>query len=106
MTDAHTAPKIADAVEGDGVREVARQAASDVAADIEAEFAAAPAEHQFKLGVAFEAFRHARHALGDALRATKIAIARSEARRVGKECVSTCRSRLAPVHSKKKKKLT
>src|SRR3546814_20632796 len=75
MTDAHTAPKIADAVEGDGVREVARQAASDVAADIEAEFAAAPAEHQFKLGVAFEAFRHARHALGDALRATKIAIA-------------------------------
>src|SRR3546814_19057628 len=30
--------------------------------------------------------------------------ARSEERRVGKECVSTCRSRWAPYHSKKKKK--
>src|SRR3546814_11443875 len=29
---------------------------------------------------------------------------RSEARRVGKECVSTCRSRWSPYHSKKKKK--
>src|SRR3546814_13514836 len=28
---------------------------------------------------------------------------RSEERRVGKECVSTCRSRCAPYHSKKKK---
>src|SRR3546814_20177285 len=28
---------------------------------------------------------------------------RSEERRVGKECVSTCRSRLSPSHSKKKK---
>src|SRR3546814_13911720 len=28
---------------------------------------------------------------------------RSEERRVGKECVSTCRSRWAPSHSKKKK---
>src|SRR3546814_3105068 len=28
--------------------------------------------------------------------------ARSEARRVGKECVSTCRSRWSPYHSKKK----
>src|SRR3546814_12202465 len=28
---------------------------------------------------------------------------RSEERRVGKECVSTCRSRWAPYHSKKKK---
>src|SRR3546814_21171301 len=28
--------------------------------------------------------------------------ARSEERRVGKECVSTCRSRWAPYHSKKK----
>src|SRR3546814_11024138 len=27
---------------------------------------------------------------------------RSEERRVGKECVSTCRSRWSPVHSKKK----
>src|SRR3546814_13721723 len=30
-------------------------------------------------------------------------LARSEVRRVGKECVSTCRSRWAPYHSKKKK---
>src|SRR3546814_15361252 len=29
---------------------------------------------------------------------------RSEERRVGKECVSTCRSRWSPFHSKKKKK--
>src|SRR3546814_17631131 len=28
---------------------------------------------------------------------------RSEERRVGKECVSTCRSRWSPAHSKKKK---
>src|SRR3546814_14690567 len=31
------------------------------------------------------------------------AINRSEERRVGKECVSTCRSRWSPYHSKKKK---
>src|SRR3546814_17110628 len=31
---------------------------------------------------------------------------RSEERRVGKECVSTCRSRWSPRHSKKKKKQT
>src|SRR3546814_19772634 len=30
-------------------------------------------------------------------------INRSEERRVGKECVSTCRSRWSPYHSKKKK---
>src|SRR3546814_13351272 len=30
-------------------------------------------------------------------------IMRSEERRVGKECVSTCRSRWSPYHSKKKK---
>src|SRR3546814_20018078 len=30
-------------------------------------------------------------------------VGRSEARRVGKECVSTCRSRWGPFHSKKKK---
>src|SRR3546814_18464927 len=29
---------------------------------------------------------------------------RSEARRVGKECVSTCRSRWSPYHEKKKKR--
>src|SRR3546814_16499189 len=31
---------------------------------------------------------------------------RSEERRVGKECVSTCRSRWSPYHSKKKHKQT
>src|SRR3546814_12672147 len=31
-------------------------------------------------------------------------LTRSEERRVGKECVSTCRSRWSPDHSKKKKK--
>src|SRR3546814_10716976 len=31
---------------------------------------------------------------------------RSEERRVGKECVSTCRSRWTPYHSKKNKKMT
>src|SRR3546814_18965675 len=30
---------------------------------------------------------------------------RSEERRVGKECVSTCRSRWSPLHSKKKSQL-
>src|SRR3546814_19459917 len=32
-------------------------------------------------------------------------LARSEERRVGKECVSTCRSRWSPYHEKKKPKL-
>src|SRR3546814_18949031 len=32
--------------------------------------------------------------------------ARSEERRVGKECVSTCRSRWSPYHSKKKQEIT
>src|SRR3546814_15271896 len=32
------------------------------------------------------------------------ALARSEERRVGKECVSTCRSRWSPYHEKKNKK--
>src|SRR3546814_41540 len=37
-----------------------------------------------------------------AVRAWFIAALRSEERRVGKECVSTCRSRWAPHHSNKK----
>src|SRR3546814_18573507 len=41
-------------------------------------------------------YRRAAHALS----------VRSEERRVGKECVSTCRSRWAPYHYKKKKKHT
>src|SRR3546814_9733093 len=32
-----------------------------------------------------------------------VQLVRSEERRVGKECVSTCRSRWSPCHSKKKK---
>src|SRR3546814_16689222 len=34
----------------------------------------------------------------------RIHAARSEERRVGKECVSTCRTRWSPYHKKKKKK--
>src|SRR3546814_20984450 len=41
---------------------------------------------------------------GDAGAADKRLGKRSEERRVGKECVSTCRSRWSPYHSKKKKK--
>src|SRR3546814_7804983 len=33
-------------------------------------------------------------------------VARSETRRVGKECVSTCRSRWSPYHEKKKNRIT
>src|SRR3546814_15565175 len=33
-------------------------------------------------------------------------VVRSEERRVGKECVSTCRSRCSPYHKKKKKEWT
>src|SRR3546814_8490689 len=43
----------AAAVEG-ALKPGAEVRSADGAADIEAEFAAAPAEHQFKLGVAFE----------------------------------------------------
>src|SRR3546814_18819356 len=43
---------------------------------------------------------------GDELRVDRLGeparILRSEERRVGKECVSTCRSRWSPYHSKKK----
>src|SRR3546814_11876930 len=43
-------------------------------------------------------------AAGDGLDlTTRLVIDRSEERRVGKECVSTCRSRWSPYHSKKKK---
>src|SRR3546814_16143728 len=38
--------------------------------------------------------------------AAGVAHKRSEERRVGKECVSTCRSRWSPDHSKKQKKKT
>src|SRR3546814_182356 len=38
------------------------------------------------------------------VKSTPLTIARSEERRVGKKCVSTCRSRWSPYHEKKKKK--
>src|SRR3546814_12634373 len=40
---------------------------------------------------------------GDRSRRDEIARLRSEERRVGKECVSTCRSRWSPYHKKKTK---
>src|SRR3546814_17446551 len=40
--------------------------------------------------------------LGMARDRSKVRLKRSEERRVGKECVSTCRSRWSPYHSKKK----
>src|SRR3546814_18952347 len=39
----------------------------------------------------------------DSARLSRIIANRSEERRVGKECVSTCRSRWSPYHSKKQK---
>src|SRR3546814_16538257 len=41
---------------------------------------------------------------GDVCNGVLVAHDRSEERRVGKECVRTCRSRWAPAHSKKKKR--
>src|SRR3546814_12050875 len=41
--------------------------------------------------------------LGLAHLAVRFLLTRSEERRVGKECVSTCRSRWSPSHSKNKK---
>src|SRR3546814_12547314 len=50
--------------------------------------------------------RHDAVAWGYAKRAAEmgVEIHRSEERRVGKECVSTCRSRWSPFHKQKKKK--
>src|SRR3546814_17429933 len=45
------------------------------------------------------------HFMACRLAARRIGI-RSEERRVGKECVSTCRSRWSPTHSKKKIRIT
>src|SRR3546814_16878889 len=47
-------------------------------------------------------FERSRHRADDGHLET-IENPRSEERRVGKECVSTCRSRWSPYHSKKKK---
>src|SRR3546814_20895392 len=48
--------------------------------------------------------RQLRIARDEAERANHAKSARSEERRVGKECVSTCRSRWSPYHKKKQKK--
>src|SRR3546814_12376052 len=65
---------------------------------------------QYNLAVA-EAISHARQQLDVDLGLEVAGIAdglarRSEERRVGKECVSTCRSRWSPLHEKKKTKQT
>src|SRR3546814_14594382 len=44
-----------------------------------------------------------RHLASKDLVAAALQLPRSEERRVGQECVSTCRSRWSPYHSKKKK---
>src|SRR3546814_13367890 len=62
------------------------------------EFLATPARHmsgRVGLGGAFS--EHTAQRSGNRLE-------RSEERRVGKECVSTCRSRWSPYHYKKKRK--
>src|SRR3546814_19244205 len=50
-----------------------------------------------------EANPPARHRWRDYLPGILVTAIRSEERRVGKECVSTCRSRWSPYHIKKKK---
>src|SRR3546814_16972884 len=75
------------------------------------------AKHPYDRGVGDGAQRqdnlqvgHRRHfelqegTAGTDLRTRRLVLRRSEERRVGKECVSTCRSRWSPDHSKKKKK--
>src|SRR3546814_11285295 len=52
-------------------------------------------------GEAFEYFHHEAAYNGCASRNTEAEIQRSEERRVGKECVSTCRSRWSPYPKKK-----
>src|SRR3546814_11621474 len=46
-----------------------------------------------------------RYRVQDFLQFAAQRLARSEERRVGKECVSTCRSRWSPYHIKKKKEV-
>src|SRR3546814_18074433 len=59
-------------------------------------------EHFDEVGTRNAEERHLGFA-GDGLGQQRLA-GRSEERRVGKECVSTCRSRWSPAHYKKKKK--
>src|SRR3546814_13356579 len=53
-----------------------------------------------------EGHRERRAALHSATRGSRTRRHRSEERRVGKECVSTCRSRWSPYHSTKKTRHT
>src|SRR3546814_1278861 len=70
-----------------------------------AELRAAEAEQQALVDQAAE--RDRLQAENEALRQQNVdyqnQLSRSEERRVGKECVSTCRARWSPDHSKKKK---
>src|SRR3546814_15769367 len=59
----------------------------------------AEAVEALELGQPLDLVRFAAH-----VRAEHLPHARSEERRVGKECVSTCRSRWSPYHYKKKYK--
>src|SRR3546814_5109587 len=56
--------------------------------------------HHHKIELVAGAFDHLDHVAVHVVGVE--AIDRSEERRVGKECVSTCRSRWSPYHSKKK----
>ena len=60
-------------IERHRVREIARHAAAH--GRIDAQFPSASAQQRFDLRVAFEALRHARHFLPDALRAPEIPVA-------------------------------
>src|SRR3546814_13883393 len=48
------------------------------------------------------AFSHIPEGIHARFAGARVALVRSEERRVGKECVSTCRSRWAPYHTQKK----
>src|SRR3546814_13925403 len=60
--------------------------------------------HDRRDGERGDAVRLDRDREGDLLERALVVGFRSEERRVGKECVSTCRSRWSPYHSKKKQK--
>src|SRR3546814_13340435 len=61
-----------------------------------------PAQHQTSAAGLMSFLRTLCGAIGTAIATTAWDDARSEERRVGKECVSPCRSRWSPYHYKKK----